>query len=154
LNKFHSSNFEQVSIECIKLLCNHLHIPVFVIPLHDCYMFVTVPLLDFTDLEYWYRWLFECADSTWIFSKGWYIISKKWYIINHQHRFDSQMVQVSNGKLLDSLPKSDAEAELCSGKFQVAYCHDLEWKLPIPQPYYKLPYIIKVINTPSHFRDY
>jgi hypothetical protein len=37
---------------------------------------------------------------------------------------------IGTGKLLDSLPRSDAMAELCSCKFNVAYCHDLEWKLP------------------------
>jgi hypothetical protein len=32
----------------------------------------------------------------------------------------------STGKLLDSLPKNDAVAELCSGLFNVAYCHHPE----------------------------
>jgi hypothetical protein len=32
----------------------------------------------------------------------------------------------SNGKLLDSMATNDALAELCSGKFNVAYCHDPE----------------------------
>jgi hypothetical protein len=32
----------------------------------------------------------------------------------------------STGKLLDSLPRNDAVAELCSGKFNVAYCCDWE----------------------------
>jgi hypothetical protein len=32
-------------------------------------------------------------------------------------------------KLLDSLPRNDALAELCSGKFNVAYCCDPKWKL-------------------------
>jgi hypothetical protein len=30
------------------------------------------------------------------------------------------------GKLLDSLSRNDAVAELCSGKFSVAFCRDLE----------------------------
>jgi hypothetical protein len=37
-------------------------------------------------------------------------------------------------KHLDSLPKNNAVAELCSGKFNVAYFHDLKWKLPTPPP--------------------
>jgi hypothetical protein len=36
----------------------------------------------------------------------------------------------STGKLLDSLPRNNAG--LCSGEFHVAYCNDLEWKLPTP----------------------
>jgi hypothetical protein len=42
---------------------------------------------------------------------------------------------ISTGKLLDSLPRNDAVAELCSGKFNVAYCYDLELKLPTPPLY-------------------
>jgi hypothetical protein len=32
----------------------------------------------------------------------------------------------STGKLLDSLPMKDAVVEPCSGKYNVAYCRDLE----------------------------
>jgi hypothetical protein len=32
----------------------------------------------------------------------------------------------STGKLLDSLPRNNAMAELCYGKFHVAYCSDPE----------------------------
>jgi hypothetical protein len=40
----------------------------------------------------------------------------------------------STGKLLDSLPRNNVPAELCSGGFKVAYCNDLEGKLPTPPP--------------------
>jgi hypothetical protein len=33
---------------------------------------------------------------------------------------------LSEGKLLDSLPRNDAMTELCSGKFNVAYCHGVK----------------------------
>jgi hypothetical protein len=36
----------------------------------------------------------------------------------------------SAGKLLDSLPRIDAVAELCPNEFYVACCRDPEWKLP------------------------
>jgi hypothetical protein len=34
-----------------------------------------------------------------------------------------KMKATSTGKLLDSLLRNDAVAELCSGKFNMAYCH-------------------------------
>jgi hypothetical protein len=40
--------------------------------------------------------------------------------------FLDKVKATSTGKLLDSLPRNDAVAELCSGKFNVAYCRDLE----------------------------
>jgi hypothetical protein len=44
------------------------------------------------------------------------------------------MKETITGKLLDSLPRNDAVAELCCVKFNVANCPDQEGKLPIPAP--------------------
>jgi hypothetical protein len=41
----------------------------------------------------------------------------------------------STGKLPDSLHRNDAVAELCCGKFYVAYCRDSERKLLKPPPF-------------------
>jgi hypothetical protein len=38
----------------------------------------------------------------------------------------------NTSKLLDSLPRNDAVAELCSCEFRLAYCRDPEIKLPQP----------------------
>jgi hypothetical protein len=42
------------------------------------------------------------------------------------NQFLAKVTATSTGKLFDSLPRNDAVAELCSGKFNVAYCYDLE----------------------------
>jgi hypothetical protein len=49
------------------------------------------------------------------------------------HEFLSTVIQflakvkaTSTDKLLDSLSGNDVVAELCSGKFNVTYCHDTE----------------------------
>jgi hypothetical protein len=36
------------------------------------------------------------------------------------------------GELLDSLPKNNVVAELCSDEFKEDYCHDLDGKLATP----------------------
>jgi hypothetical protein len=36
--------------------------------------------------------------------------------------------------MLDSQPRNETMAELCSGEFNVAYCCDPEWKLPTLPP--------------------
>jgi hypothetical protein len=42
------------------------------------------------------------------------------------YQFLVKIKATSTGKLLDSLPRKDAVAELCSDKFSVAYCYDPE----------------------------
>jgi hypothetical protein len=42
------------------------------------------------------------------------------------YQFLAKVKALCTGKLLDSLPRNNAVAELCSGKFNVAYCCDLE----------------------------
>jgi hypothetical protein len=42
------------------------------------------------------------------------------------YQFLAKLKATSTGKLLDSLPRNNAVAELSSGKFNVAYCHDPE----------------------------
>jgi hypothetical protein len=42
------------------------------------------------------------------------------------NQFLAKVKATSTGKLLDSPPRNDAAAELCSSDFNVAYCHDLE----------------------------
>jgi hypothetical protein len=42
------------------------------------------------------------------------------------YQFLAKVEATSTGKLLDSLPWNDVVAELCSGKFNVAYCRDPE----------------------------
>jgi hypothetical protein len=48
------------------------------------------------------------------------------------YQFLAKRKAASTGKQFDSLPWNDAVAELCSGKFTVAYCQDPELKLPTP----------------------
>jgi hypothetical protein len=50
------------------------------------------------------------------------------------YQFLAKMKATRTGKLLDSLPQNHAMAELCFGKLNVAYCRDLEGKLPTPPP--------------------
>jgi hypothetical protein len=50
------------------------------------------------------------------------------------YQFPAKVKATSTGKLFDSLPRKNAVAELCSGKFNVAYYHDPEGKLPTPLP--------------------
>jgi hypothetical protein len=50
------------------------------------------------------------------------------------YQFLAKVKATSTGKLLNSLPRNSAVAELCSGKFIVAYS---EWKLPTPPPPYQ-----------------
>jgi hypothetical protein len=40
------------------------------------------------------------------------------------YQFFAKVKATSTGKLLDSLPRKDAVAELCYVKFNVAYCRD------------------------------
>jgi hypothetical protein len=40
------------------------------------------------------------------------------------YQFLAKVKATSTGKLPDSLSRNNAVAELCSGKFNVAYCHD------------------------------
>jgi hypothetical protein len=47
-----------------------------------------------------------------------------WYVQNFQ--FLAKVNATSTGKQLDSLSRNDAVAELCSGKFNMANCRDLE----------------------------
>jgi hypothetical protein len=47
-----------------------------------------------------------------------------WYVQKFQ--FLKNVKASCTGKLLDSLPMNDAVVELCSGKFNVAYCRDPE----------------------------
>jgi hypothetical protein len=47
-----------------------------------------------------------------------------WYVQKFQ--FFAEVKATITGKLLDSLPRNDAEAELSSGEFNVAYCCDPE----------------------------
>jgi hypothetical protein len=42
------------------------------------------------------------------------------------NHFHAKVKATNTGKLLDSLPMNDAVAELCSGKFNVAYFRDQE----------------------------
>jgi hypothetical protein len=42
------------------------------------------------------------------------------------------MQATSTGKLLDIMPRNYVVAELCSGKFNVAYSYDPHWKFPTP----------------------
>jgi hypothetical protein len=42
------------------------------------------------------------------------------------NQFLAKVKATSTGKLLDSMPGNDAVSELCSGKFCVVYCRDLE----------------------------
>jgi hypothetical protein len=55
-----------------------------------------------------------------------------WY--EQKFQFLAKVKATSTSKLLDSLSRNDAWAELCSGEFNVAYCRDLEWKLSPPPP--------------------
>jgi hypothetical protein len=55
-----------------------------------------------------------------------------WYV--HTFHFLAKGKATSTGKLLDSLCRKDAVAEMCSDKFNVSYCHDLQWKLLTPPP--------------------
>jgi hypothetical protein len=51
------------------------------------------------------------------------------YLCSYMYRCNLFLVKVkatSTGKLLYSLPRNDAVAELCSGEFNVAYCRDPE----------------------------
>jgi hypothetical protein len=43
-----------------------------------------------------------------------------------RNQFLAKVKASSTGKLLDSLPRIDTVAELCSGKLNVAYCRDPE----------------------------
>jgi hypothetical protein len=43
-----------------------------------------------------------------------------WHVQKFQ--FLAKVKAISTGKLLDSLLRNDAVVELCSGKFNVAYC--------------------------------
>jgi hypothetical protein len=54
------------------------------------------------------------------------------------NQFLAKVKATSTGKLLYCLSRNDAVAELCSGKFNMAYCRDPEWKLPTPKPPSKL----------------
>jgi hypothetical protein len=40
------------------------------------------------------------------------------------YQFLAKVKGTTTGKLLNSLSRNDAVAELCSGKFNVAYCRD------------------------------
>jgi hypothetical protein len=42
------------------------------------------------------------------------------------YQFLAKVKATSTGKLLVSMPRNNAVAELCSGKFKVAYCRDPE----------------------------
>jgi hypothetical protein len=57
-------------------------------------------------------------------SNGIHTVPLLWHVQKFQ--FLAKMKATSTGKLLDSLPRNDAVAELCSGKFNVASCRDLE----------------------------
>jgi hypothetical protein len=59
-----------------------------------------------------------------IFSKVIRTVPLLWYVQKFQ--FFAKVKATSTGKLLDSLPRNDAVAELCSGEFNVTYCHDQE----------------------------
>jgi hypothetical protein len=67
-----------------------------------------------------------------------------WHVQKFQ--FLAKEKVTSSGK---HLPRNGGAAELCSGKFIVAYCRDAEWKLPIPPPH--LSVIISIFYvTDSH----
>jgi hypothetical protein len=59
-----------------------------------------------------------------IFSIVTHTVPLLWYVQNFQ--FLAKVKATSTGKLLDSLPRNDAVAELCSGELNVAYCCNLE----------------------------
>jgi hypothetical protein len=42
------------------------------------------------------------------------------------YQFLAKVKGTSTGKLFDSMPRNEAVAELCSGRFNVAYCPDPE----------------------------
>jgi hypothetical protein len=52
----------------------------------------------------------------WLFANGLACIES--------YQFLGKVKAISSGKLLDSLPRNDAVAELYSGKFNMAYCRD------------------------------
>jgi hypothetical protein len=73
-------------------------------------------------------WMVQCHSILWSFAL---------YPCSSMYRRNQFLVKVkttSTDKLFDSQPRKDAVAELCFGKFNVAYCHDPKWKLPIPPP--------------------
>jgi hypothetical protein len=55
-------------------------------------------------------------------------LSLLWHIQKFQ--FLAKLMATSIAKLLDN----NVVDELCSGELNVAYCRDLEWKLPTPPP--------------------
>jgi hypothetical protein len=59
-----------------------------------------------------------------IFSTVIRTVPQLWYVQKFQ--FLAKVKATSTGKLIDSLPRADAVAELCSGKFNVGYCRDPE----------------------------
>jgi hypothetical protein len=48
------------------------------------------------------------------------------YLCSGLKQFLAKVKASSTDKLLYSLPRKDAAADLCSGEFKVAYCHDLQ----------------------------
>jgi hypothetical protein len=64
-------------------------------------------------------------------------------------QFLTKVKATSTGKLLDSLPRNDVVAELCSGKFNMAYCHDPECKnYQIPPSWFNM--IIEIARFDSN----
>jgi hypothetical protein len=59
-----------------------------------------------------------------IFSTVIHTVPLLWYVQKIQ--FLEEVRATSTGKLLYSLPRNDAVAELCSSKFNVAFCRDPE----------------------------
>jgi hypothetical protein len=61
-----------------------------------------------------------------------WLIMKSFPLLWHVQKFQflTKVETISSGLLLNSLPRNDDVAELCSGKFNVAYCRDHEWKPP------------------------
>jgi hypothetical protein len=51
-------------------------------------------------------------------------VSLLWYVQSYQ--FLVEVKATTTGKLFESLPRNIAVAELCSGEFNMAYCHDPE----------------------------
>jgi hypothetical protein len=60
------------------------------------------------------------------------------------HQFLIEVTATSIGKLLESLSRNNAVAELCSHEFNVAYCRYPEVKLPTPKPPFTFNDIMKI----------
>jgi hypothetical protein len=58
-----------------------------------------------------------------------------WHVQKFQ--FLVEVKATSTGKLLDSLPRNNGMADLCSGQFNLACCRVPDGTLPTPPPHYR-----------------